>query len=120
MARYTAVLLVIVLGAASARMLICESSCANETRVAVPEACHDQTRGEAPLTKLTNAHSCDHGGVVFTLTSNKVTFERIAPSISVPSSTSTPLGAHSFEHLAHSPPGSTHDPRPQTVVNLRI
>lgn len=119
-ARYTAVLLVIVLGAASARMLVCEPSCANAARASARETCHDETRGEAPLTKLTNAHSCDHSDVVFTLTSSKVTFERFASSVAIQSVASSPATAHSIERFAHSPPGSAHDSRARAITNLRI
>jgi hypothetical protein len=119
-ARYTAVLLVIVLGVASARMLLCESSCANATRTSAPEACHDDGAGEAPLTQLTNAHSCDHSDVVFTLTSSKVTFARCASSIAVPSYASSPATAQLLERFAHSPPGRTHDARTRAITNLRI
>jgi hypothetical protein len=119
-ARYSAVLLVIVLGASSARMLVCESSCANATQASAAEPCHDQAAGEGPLTQLTNAHSCDHGDLVFTLTSSKVTSERSASSITVPSYAASPATAQSVERLAHSPPGSRHDSRTRAITNLRI
>jgi hypothetical protein len=84
------------------------------------ETCHDETGREAPLTKLTNAHSCDHFDAVFTLTSSKVTFERFASSIPIPSFASSPATTHSFARFAHSPPGSTHSSRVRAITNLRI
>jgi hypothetical protein len=121
--RFTAVLLVLVFGAVSARMILCELSCASETTASSREACHDQSDGEAPLAQLSNGHSCDHGDVVLTLTTSKVTFlERFASSIAVPSSasnTSTPR-SRSSGHSAHSPPGFTRDSRPRVITHLRI
>ena len=120
MTRYTAVFLVIVLGAASARMLVCESSCATAAPASARETCHGETRGEAPLTKLDNAHTCDHSDAVFTLTSSKVTFERFASNIPIPFSASSPATAPAIERFAHSPPGITHDSRARAITNLRI
>ena len=119
MARYTAVLLAIVFGAASARMLLCESSCANATPAAVREACHDQPSGKAPLTQLNSVHSCDHSDAVFTLKTSTVTFERFASSIAVPSFSLNSVTAN-IERLDHSPPGPTHNAQTRAVTNLRI
>jgi hypothetical protein len=113
-------LLVIILGAASARMLVCESSCANATPAAAREACHDQPAGQAPLTEWTGAHSCDHSDIVFALKTSTVTFERFASSIAVPSVGSSSVTDHRLERFAHSPPGGTHDARSPAVTNLRI
>ena len=119
MARYTACFLAILLSAASARMLACELSCADLALVS-PQACHDQGAGDAPLTQLTDAYSCDHDGIVFTVAASKVTFERFTASVSVASSTSTPATARSIERFPHSPPGRTHDSRTRALTNLRI
>lgn len=119
-ARYTAVLLVIVLGAASARMLVCDTWCVDATPSSAPEACHDHAAHEGPLTRLTGAHFCDHSDVVFTLTSSKITFERFASSFAVPSGAFTPATLHPIERFAHSSPGTTHDWRTRATTNLRI
>lgn len=120
--RYTAALLVLVLSAASARMIVCESTCANATLVLATEACHDDDHErEAPLAQLTNGHSCDHSDVVFTLTTSKVTFfERFASSVAAQSYASSTGTSHSIERFAHSLPGATHHSRPQAARNLRI
>jgi hypothetical protein len=119
--RYTAVLLVLVFSAASARMLVCDSSCANATPTFAPETCHDHTDGEAALAQLTNAHSCDHSDVVLTLTTSKVTFlQRFASSVAVLSYRSNTTTHRSNEHSAHSPPGTAHHLRLRAITNLRI
>jgi hypothetical protein len=122
LARYTAVLLVLVLSVASARMLLCESWCTNATPAAAREVCHYQTAGEAPLTQLAKTHSCDHSDVVVTvtLTSSKVTFARVASSLSAPSDASNPASVRFVARSAHAPPGRTHNSRVGALANLRI
>ena len=120
MPRFTAVLLVVVLGAASGQMLLCESSCEDRTPASASEPCHDRPAGEGALTQLSNAHSCNHSDVVFTLTSSTVTFERFASTIPVPAFASSLATAHSIEPFAHSPPSRTHVPPHPAVTHLRI
>ena len=120
MPRFTAGLLVVVLGAASGQMLLCESSCEDATPASASEPCHDSPVGEGALSQLANAHSCNHSVVVFTLTSSTVTFERFASGVPVPAFASSLASGHSIEHFSQSPPSRTHVPRNPAITHLRI